>query len=414
MSAAAVTDASIATAAVDAKRLRIAVLNRIFRPTGGGAERYSIALVEQLAQRHEIHVFAQQLDHHWPGVNYHTVPMPLVRPRWINQLWFALATWWQTRRGFDVVHSHENTWHGQVQTVHVVPVTHSLLHGRSGWRRALRWVKIATSPRLLTYLALERARYAVRPSRCIVLASGTLQPVMAASFPHALGMCEVVTPGVASVPGPSNAQQRQAARAQLGLPQTGRCILFVGNDFHKKGLPTLIAALAQLPPDCFLAVVGNAAQQTLVQHGLDASGQSKRVFFLGALPSVDIAYQAADCLAHPTLEDTFAMVVLEAMAHGLPVVVSGAAYCGIAALLTSDVDALLLDDPRDAVALGAALRRVLTDDVLAGRLREQGLRFARRHAWREIALQQEVIYRRVAFVAPTPPSPLAPPGEVEL
>ena len=41
-------------------RLRIAVLNRVFEATGGGAERYSIALVEQLALRHEIHVFAQR------------------------------------------------------------------------------------------------------------------------------------------------------------------------------------------------------------------------------------------------------------------------------------------------------------------------------------------------------------------
>ena len=72
-----------------ARRLRIAVLNRVFSPTGGGAERYSIALVEQLAQRHEIHVFAQQIDHHWPGVSYHTVSSPLTRPRWINLLWYA-------------------------------------------------------------------------------------------------------------------------------------------------------------------------------------------------------------------------------------------------------------------------------------------------------------------------------------
>jgi len=85
------------------------------------------------------------------------------------------------------------------------------------------------------------------------------------------------------------------------------------------------------------------------------------------------------------------------------VVVSRASYCGIAALLTADVDALLLDDPRDAVALGAALGRVLTDDALAGRLRERGLLFARRHAWGQIALQQEAIYQRVAFVGPHSP-----------
>jgi UDP-glucose:(heptosyl)LPS alpha-1,3-glucosyltransferase len=378
------------------KRLRIAVLNRIFKPTAGGAERYSIALVEQLAQRHEMHVFAQQIDHQWPGVHYHHIPLPFTRPRWLNQLWFALATWWQTRRVFDVVHSHENTWNGRVQTVHVVPVKYSLLHGLSGARLTMRWLKIVTSPRLLAYLALERARYNVADGRCITLVSSAQKAIMAASFPQTMRACEVVTPGVAAVPGSSGPQQRVDARSQLGLPRQGRCILFVGNDFHKKGLPALIQALAHLPADVFLAVVGNAAQKSVVQQELDASGQSARIFFLGALPVVDVAYQAADCLAHPTLEDTFAMVVLEAMAHGLPVVVSSAAYCGISALLTADVDALLLSNPRDPVALSAALVRLLDDATLAQCLRMQGLRVARRHLWSEIALQQEAIYYAVA------------------
>ena len=74
-------------------RLRIAVLNRVFETTGGGAERYAIALVEQLSQRHEVHVFAQQIKHDAPGVTYHRVAMPLRKPRWINQLWYAWATW---------------------------------------------------------------------------------------------------------------------------------------------------------------------------------------------------------------------------------------------------------------------------------------------------------------------------------
>ncbi|MBI2750598.1 MAG: glycosyltransferase family 4 protein [Burkholderiales bacterium] len=378
------------------RRLRIAVLNRIFSPTGGGAERYSIALVEQLAQRHEIHVFAQAINHQWPGVHYLRIPQPLTRPRWLNQLWFAVATWWYTRRGFDVVHSHENTWHGQVQTVHVVPVRYSLLHGRTGVAKALRWLKIVTSPRLLTYLALERGRYAVADGRCITLASSSQLPVMAEAFPHAVTACEVVNPGVSSVPGVASAQARAAARIQLGLPLDGRCVLFVGNDFRKKGLPTMLQALAQVPADCYLAVVGNLAQKPLVEADLQASGQSGRVHFLGALSSVDLAYQAADCLAHPTLEDTFAMVVLEALSHGLPVVVSGTPYCGIAADLRDGEEALLLSEPRDAQALATALLRVLDDAPLAARLREHGLAFAHRHLWSQIAVQQEALYQRLA------------------
>ena len=69
-------------------RPRIAVLNRIFSPSAGGAERYSISLVERLAATHDIHVFAQTIEHQWPGVTYHPVSRPFARPRWINQLWY--------------------------------------------------------------------------------------------------------------------------------------------------------------------------------------------------------------------------------------------------------------------------------------------------------------------------------------
>lgn len=381
------------------KRLRIAVLNRVFKSTGGGAERYSIALVEQLAQRHDIHVFSQELDHQWPGVTYHRVSMPMKKPRWINQLWFAAATWWATRRGFDVVHSHENTWHGQVQTVHVLPIKYNLFHGRTGWRLVLRWLKVITSPRLLAYLWLESARYVLRGKRCIVLASTSLQTIMVQTYPAAVSAMTVVTPGVASVPGLASEAGRQEARRHLGLPTQGRCILFVGNDYRKKGLPVLLQALRHLPAEVFLAVVGNAAQIPGFQDEVRASGLEKRVFFLGALKDVGPAYRAADCLAHPTLEDTFAMVVLEAMAHGLPVVVSSSRYCGIADSLDDGKNALILGNPRDARALADAVQRALYEPVLNGQLSEAGSAFARSHQWSDAALWQERIYLSLASKA---------------
>lgn len=378
------------------RRLKIAILNRIFRPSGGGAERYSIALVEQLAQRHELHVFAQHIEHAWPGVHYHRIPAPLQRPRWINQLWFAAATWWATRRGFDVVHSHENTWHGQVQTVHVLPIKHNLLHARQGWRRALRWLKIATSVRLLVYLALEWARYAPRAGRVIVPTSASLHAIMAQTYPHTQALMQIVTPGVDALHPAPSAAEKTSARAQLGLPAQGSCILFVANDYRKKGLEALLQALLLLPPQCYLAVVGNAAQIAGFQDEVARLGLSGRIFFLGALDSVDVAYRAADCLAHPTLEDTFAMVVLEALAHGLPVVVSAARYCGITALLTHELDALILDNPRDATALAQALRRLVSDAALQSTLRQRGVRFAKAYLWPEVARKQESIYLSAA------------------
>lgn len=377
-------------------RLRIAVLNRIFKSTGGGAERYSIALVEQLAARHEIHVFAQHIEHQWPGITYHRIGQAITRPRWINQLWFAFATWVATRHGFDVVHSHENTWHGQVQTVHVLPLKHTLFHGRKGVGLALRWLKVATSPRLLTYLALEHFRYARQPGRTVVPASSTLQAILAATYPKTVPAMQVVTPGVNHVPGPASAAQRQDARRQLGLPLEGKCVLFVGNDYRKKGLPGLLQAMQALPQECYLAVVGNAAQIAGLQGEVASLGLVQRTFFLGALASVDTAYQAADCLAHPTLEDTFAMVVLEALAHGLPVVVSDKRYCGISELLTDQANALILANPTEAAALAQALIRALFDAPTRATLSDAGCRFASQHQWSQSALQQERIYRHAA------------------
>lgn len=374
------------------QRLRIAVFNRTFSPTGGGAERYSIALVEQLSARHELHVFAQEIDHQWPGVTYHKVSTPLRRPRWINQLWFATATWWATRSGFDIVHSHENTWHGEVQTVHVLPVRHSLFQGRQGFRRALRWVKVLTSPRLLAYLGLERARYAARPGRQVVVTSESLRPIMEAAYPASRAALSVVTPGINMPQLPISANRKSEARAKLGLPAEATCLLFVGNDYRKKGLEGLLRAMAQLPAEVVLAVVGNPAHIAEFRALADTLKLGARVVFLGALKDVGPAYEAADALVHPTFEDTFAMVVLEAMAHGLPVVVSGPRYCGIAGLLAQGANALLLDDPRDAGELARVLGELLGRPALRETLSRGAAAFAQRYQWCEIALQQEGLY----------------------
>jgi glycosyltransferase involved in cell wall biosynthesis len=381
------------------RRLRIAVLSRSFRATGGGAERYSMALVEQLAHSHELHVFSQELEHAWPGVVYHPVSMPLKKPRWINQLWFAAATWWATRRGFDVVHSHENTWHGQVQTVHVLPIQYNLFHGRTGWRLALRWLKVITSPRLLTYIGLERSRYRLNSPRTIVTTSKSLQTIMAQTYPAAVSAMQVVTPGVAEVPGLTSDADRGAQRKRLGLPGQGRCVLFVANDFKRKGLPALLQAMRDLPSDVYLVVVGNDEHLAQFKNQIQTDHLEHRVFFLAALQEIGVAYRAADCLAHPTLEDTFAMVVLEAMAHGLPVVMSGEKYCGIAGLLNEGKNALLLENPRDSDALTLALTRVIGEPQLYMQLSQAGLDFAREHLWTDAAQKMAAIYEALAAQA---------------
>ena len=378
------------------ERLRIAVLSRNFATTGGGAERYSIALVEELAARHEVHVFAQTIAHDFPGVTYHRIPMPLERPRWINQLYFAWKTWRATRTGFDIVHSHENTWHGNVQTVHVLPVKHTLFVGKQGIALALRWLKVLTSPRLLAYLWLENRRYAWALKKRVVCASSSLKAVLQAMYPASAPMLEVVTPGVDAVPGRASAAQRTQAREQMGLPIEATMLLFVGNDFVKKGLPALLQALAQLPAHTQLAVVGKAESELAMRKLAERLGLTARVHFLGSQRDMGSAYCAADALVHPTLEDAYGMVVLEAMAHGLPVVVSDTPYSGIAQDLRDGENVLLLKDPRDVSKIVAVLQWLINDADLVGDLSTRALVFAHAHSWERAAGLYETMYLGIA------------------
>ena len=374
------------------RRLRIAVFNRNFCAASGGAERYSVALVERLAAQYEIHVFAQRIEHEWQGVTYHRIPHWIRRPRWVNQGWYATATWWATRHGFDWVLSHENTWHGQIQTVHVAPVKYSLFHGLTGWRRWWRWVGVVASPRLLTYLWLEWHRYAQRPGRTIVATSSRLREQIEAAYPEGRAPVEVITPGVDVRGSPATWPQKLAARQSLGLPEAGQCILFVGNDYRKKGLATLLAALAKLPEDYYVAVVGNPDQTLEFAKQAQDLRQDHRVFFLGSQRWIGLAYTAADCLVHPTLEDTFGMVVLEAMAYGLPVVVSDQKHCGIASLLDHRVNAYLLEDPRDATTLAHTIEPIFGDLVTSLNVRDAARAFAMQYDWSETAAKYRQLF----------------------
>jgi UDP-glucose:(heptosyl)LPS alpha-1,3-glucosyltransferase len=126
-----------------------------------------------------------------------------------------------------------------------------------------------------------------------------------------------------------------------------------------------------------------------------AGGLEGRVRILGSLAQIELAYRAADCLVHPTLEDTYAMVVLEAMSHGLPVIVSSAQYCGISAELVDGIDALILKNPQSAPDLTQAIERLADEPTLSATLARAGVAFASRRSWRKVAAGYEAIFRGI-------------------
>ena len=376
------------------KRLRIAVLARIFSTSAGGAERYCASLVKHLAPQHEIHVFAQDIRTQYPEVVFHQVPLFCRRPRWLNQIAFATYTWWQTRKGFDVVHSHENTWHGDVQTIHVLPFSYSWFVNRHGFSLFFKTLQLITSPRLLTYWVLEKLRMRHQPGRFLVAVSEPVKTVLNKDLKLKMEHIHVISPGIEATHVHSSTEKMQA-RFDLGLPMQGKCLLWVGNNAMKKGLPTLLEAIAQLPKDIFLVIVGSATPENKWRSQVATLELEDRIYFKGVLDDMTLAYTAADLLVHPSLEDTFGMVVLEAMSHAVPAIVSSAQYCGISAELTHFKNARILQEPLNSHALENAIEQSLESNTYQA-MSQQAIAWAGTQDWSRLALAQEALYYDVA------------------
>lgn len=152
-------------------------------------------------------------------------------------------------------------------------------------------------------------------------------------------------------------------------PTLGPTVVFVGRHEPRKGLRTLIEAMAHLPPEVRLWVAGEGSQTAELQ---ERTAGDHRVEWLGRIDDAEVAsrMRGADVVCAPSLHgESFGVVLLEGMAASTPVVASD--LPGYRNVAVPERHALLVP-PGDPGALAQALRRVLEDAVLAARLVESG------------------------------------------
>jgi phosphatidylinositol alpha-mannosyltransferase len=154
------------------------------------------------------------------------------------------------------------------------------------------------------------------------------------------------------------------------------------------------AILARELDDLRLVVVGEGRDRGAVD--LLPEDLRTRVVMVGTVRSADLPpyHAAADVFAAPaTGHESFGVILVEAMAAGVPVVASD--IPGYREVVRDDVDGLLVP-PGDPEALAGALRRVLGEPALAERLAAAGLERARTFSWDVIVPRIEAVYERVA------------------
>ena len=157
-------------------------------------------------------------------------------------------------------------------------------------------------------------------------------------------------------------QRRGAARAELGCQARDTVFLFVGSGFERKGLAAAIDALAAAANEAlWLVIAGRDRHLEKFRRRARAAGLEGRTRFVGGQAEVRSLYAAADCFILPSRYDPFPNTVLEALAMGLPAIVSS--HCGAAEVIAHGVDGWVCrpDDPG-----GLASLMTKADEALRG------------------------------------------------
>jgi UDP-glucose:(heptosyl)LPS alpha-1,3-glucosyltransferase len=326
----------------------------------GGAERFVSRALDALRSRN---VSLTLVTREWRGGEGFEVIT--CNPFYLGRLWrdwsFARAVCHELgKRPFDLVQSHERIACCDIYRAGD-GVHREWLQQRA---RRLGWVGrlgLALNPYHHYVKAAERAMFTSARLKAVICNSRMVRDEVSRYFGLSDDKLPVIYSGVdTSVYHPNLKKHRAEIRARYDIPESATLFLFVGSGFERKGLSALLQAMAKLPGNAFLLVVGRDKHAQRFQRYARALGLSRRVIFAGAREDVRPYYGAADALTLLTLYDPFPNVALEAMASGLPVVTS--LKCGAAELIENGKNGFA-GDALDIEGQTAYLRALLDPET---------------------------------------------------
>lgn len=339
--------------------MRIALVHKRYDRVGG-AEGDCFTLTERLAARgHDVHLVVGECRvAPPPSVRVHRVPVARAGQlaKLLSFAAFAPRVWRRVDAdaviGFGRTVGHD-LFRASGGCHRRYLERRTAMEGRAGaLRRAL-------SPYQRALLAIEGRQYAPGGYRKILTVSERTRAEILATYPRVPTAAVAVVRYGVDVDRFSPARREHdgaAVRRELGLPLEQPVVLCVGTGFRRKGVDHLLAIWEREPPaGAALVVAGD--DQHLAAYRRRARDARGTVVLTGPRADVERLYAAADLFTLPSMFDAFGMVVLEALAAGLPVVASRG--IGAAEVLGGPLADLLVDDPGDLDGLAATLARGL-------------------------------------------------------
>jgi UDP-glucose:(heptosyl)LPS alpha-1,3-glucosyltransferase len=338
---------------------------------GVGHGRYCIELAQRYSSDHEVCVFANRFEANL-DLKIQTRRVPALRMSAVTSVlsFIGQAERMLQKEKFDIIHAQGlSCRRADVITAHVCNVARYRIAPAKTFKERI-------FPALV--IPRERGLYESANASEIIAVSNVVKRELEAEY-----RCQrvsVIYHGVnASEFAPATPDEKLALRKEFRLPANKLVWLFGGE--AAKGLKESIRALAEFP-DAHLMVVSRSPL-SCYETEAKRSGVFERISFVGATDQMEAVYRAADLFVYPSRYDTFGMVVAEAMACGLPVVVGN--NIGAAEWIRDGENGFLCD-PND---LASALRKARSQNVS-----ERARMTALAHSWDECATETMEIYER--------------------
>ncbi len=200
--------------------------------------------------------------------------------------------------------------------------------------------------------------------------------------------------------------EKEILKEKLGIKEGEKMVVTVSRLVKKNGVDVLIEAMNELRKMDSRSVIGNdrVVKLVIVGEGEERRNLEKlikdlkleeRVIFVGEVEPEKVGeyYAAADVFVRLSRSEGFGNVFIEAMAAGVPVV---ATNVGGIKDFARDGENCLLVGPEDAEGAAEAIKKILIDKELAGRLKEGGLKTAEKYDWQEIAGRMRKVFDKVS------------------
>ena len=181
---------------------------------------------------------------------------------------------------------------------------------------------------------------------------------------------------------------RSAVRAALGLGDSDAVVITVGEHSVRKNHETVLSAVAPLP-GVHVLLCGVGERHEALEAQARALGMADRTHFLGFRRDVPELLAASDVFVFPSLQEGLPVAQMEAMAAGLPCVVSDVR--GNRDLIARG-EGGFLRAPRDARGFSEDIARLLEDPALRTRMGERNRREMEKYGLEAVLSQMAALY----------------------